>query len=146
MDHREAILARLVEIAAGVEGVIKAYRNKSDVPERQRPAIVIWDADEQADDGDPTKRPTNAPRRIHMSPEIYILLSGSPEGVGTLINQIRARFVRAVFSDASLKDMTFNGEGIRYEGCATGLARGRSMEGEMGVSISFTYRMWPDKL
>jgi hypothetical protein len=35
---------------------------------------------------------------------------------------------------------------VRYEGCATALARGRSMEGEMGVSFSFTYVLRPEEL
>ena len=32
------------------------------------------------------------------------------------------------------------------KGCATALARGRSMEGEMGVSFSFTYVLRPEQL
>lgn len=145
MDHREAILSRLLEIAAGTEGVVKAYRNQDDIPEKSRPAIVILDGDEAADDSDPS-RPTNAPRRVGMSPEIYILLGSSPESVGSSINLIRARFVKAVMTDATLRGLTLDGDGIRYEGCATGLARGRSMEGEMGVSFTFTYVMRPEKL
>lgn len=146
MDHREAILSRLLEIAAGIEGVTKAYRNQDDIPEKSRPAIVILDGDEAADDGDPGRRPTTAPRRIGMTPEIYILLGSSPENVGSSINLIRARFVKAVMTDATLRGLTLDGDGIRYEGCATGLARGRSMEGEMGVSLTFTYVMRPEKL
>ena len=38
-----------------------------------------------------------------------------------------------------------NGD-IRYEGCATALARGRMMEGEMGLSFTFTYVLRPDAL
>ena len=41
--------------------------------------------------------------------------------------------------------LAFDGD-IRYEGCATALARGRSMEGEMGVSFSFTYVLRPEEL
>lgn len=138
-DRREAILARLVEIATGIEGIAKVYRNKDEIPEKSRPAIVIWDADESADDSDPTGRPVGAPRRVGMTPEIYILLGSSPEDIGTSINLIRSRVIAAIYSDATLKGLTVNGEGIRYEGCATALSRGRSMEGEMGLSFTFTY-------
>lgn len=146
MDSREAILARLLVIAAGVDGVTNAYRNRDDIAETSRPAIVILDADEAADDSDPGRRPAAAPRRVAMTPEIYILLGATPANVGTSINLLRARFVKAVMTDAPLIAMTLDGVGIRYEGCATGLARGRSMEGEMGVSFTFTYVMRPDTL
>lgn len=146
MDRREDILARLLVITSGISGVTRAYRNKDEIPETSRPAIVILDGDEAANDGDPDRRPATAPRRITMTPEIYILLAGTPAEVGTDINLIRARFVHAVMTDATLIALTLDGVGIRYEGCATGLARGRSMEGEMGLSFGFTYVLRPAEL
>lgn len=146
MDNREGILARLLVIASGIDGVTNAYRNRDDIAETSRPAIVILDADEAADDSDPGRRPATAPRRVSMTPEIYILLGAVPADVGTSINLLRARFVKAVMTDATLLALTLDSVGIRYEGCATGLARGRSMEGEMGVSFTFTYVMRPDTL
>ncbi len=63
-DRREMILARLLEIAVGVDGIVAVFRNKDEISERQRPAIVILDADEAADDADPNSRPSRAPRRV----------------------------------------------------------------------------------
>lgn len=146
MDSREAILARLLVIAGDVDGVAKAYRNKDEIPETSRPAIVILDGDETADEGDPSRRPITAPRRISMTPELYILLAGTPANVGTNINLLRAKFVQAIMTDAMLIGLTLDGVGIRYEGCSTGLSRGRSMEGEMGLSFTFTYILQPDRL
>ena len=145
-DRREMILTRLLEIAVGVEGIVAAFRNKDEISERQRPAIVILDADEAADDADPASRPSRAPRRVAMTPEIYILLGAKPEDLGTAINSLRARFVKAVLGDAPLSLIVGSNGDIRYEGCATALARGRSMEGEMGVSFSFTYALRPEEL
>ena len=145
-DRREMILTRLLEIAVGVEGIVAAFRNKDEISERQRPAIVILDADEAADDADPASRPSRAPRRVAMTPEIYILLGAKPEDLGTAINRLRARFVKAVLGDAQLRLIVGSNGDIRYEGCATALARGRSMEGEMGVSFSFTYVLRPEEL
>ncbi len=48
MDKREAVLKRLVEIAAAIEGVATAVRNQDEISERVRPAIAIFDADESA--------------------------------------------------------------------------------------------------
>ncbi len=145
-DRREMILARLLEIAVGVDGIVAAFRNKDEISERQRPAIVILDADEVADDADPSSRPSRAPRRVAMTPEIYILLGAKPEDLGTAINRLRARFVKTVLGDAQLSLIVGSNGDIRYEGCATALARGRGMEGEMGVSFSFTYVLRPEEL
>jgi len=145
-DRRELILMRLLEIARGIEGVTSAFRNRDEISEKQRPAIVILDADEAADDADPVSRSSRAPRRVAMTPEIYILLGAKPEDLGNAINILRARFVKAVLTDAQLGSTVGTNGDVRYEGCATALARGRSMEGEMGVSFSFTYVLRPEEL
>ena len=145
-DRREMILSRLLEIAVGVDGIVAAFRNKDEISEKQRPAIVILDADEAADDADPGSRPARSPRRVAMTPEIYILLGAKPEELGSVINALRARFVKSVLGDSQLGSIVGTNGDIRYEGCATALARGRSMEGEMGVSFSFTYVLRPEEL
>jgi hypothetical protein len=145
-DRREMILTRLLKIAVGVDGIVAAFRNKDEISEKQRPAIVILDADEAADDADPTTRPSRSPRRVAMTPEIYILFGAKPEELGSVINALRARFVKSVLGDSQLASIVGSNGDIRYEGCATALARGRSMEGEMGVSFSFTYVLRPEEL
>jgi hypothetical protein len=145
-DRRDMILSRLLEIAVGVDGIVAAFRNKDEISEKQRPAIVILDADEAADDADPGSRPARSPRRVAMTPEIYILLGAKPEELGSVINALRARFVKSVLRDSQLGSIVGTNGDIRYEGCATALARGRSMEGEMGVSFSFTYVLRPEEL
>ena len=146
IDRRELILVRLLEIAKGIEGIAGAFRNRDEISEKQRPAIVILDADEAADDADPGSRPARSPRRVAMTPEIYILLGAKPEELGSVINALRARFVKSVLGDSQLGSIVGTNGDVRYEGCATALARGRSMEGEMGVSFSFTYVLRPEEL
>ncbi len=146
IDRREMILSRLLEIAGSTQGIVAALRNKDEISEKQRPAIVILDADEAADDADPGSRPARSPRRVAMTPEIYILLGAKPEELGSVIYALRARFVKSVLGDSQLGSIVGTNGDIRYEGCATALARGRSMEGEMGVSFSFTYVLRPEEL
>lgn len=146
IDRRELILARLLEIARGVDGIESAFRNRDEIGEKQRPAIVILDADEAADDGDPGARPARSSRRVAMTPEIYIMLGAKPEHIGTSINTLRARLIKAILTDTELSLIVGSNGDIRYEGCATALARGRTMEGEMGVSFSFAYVLRPDEL
>ena len=145
-DVRESILSRLVVTGATVAGVQTCLRNASSISDTQCPALVVYDADEQADDSDPASRPVNAPRRVSLRPEILIKVAGVPEAVGPEMNAIRAALIKAVIADATLVAMTADGRGIRYEGCATRLALGRSMEGEMGVSFTFNYYLKPDDL
>lgn len=145
-DVRENILTRLVEIGQTVAGVQTCLRNASSISDTQCPALVIYDADEQADENDPASRPVNAPRRVGLRPEILIKVAGVPEAVGPEMNVIRAALIKAIIGDATLVAMTADSRGIRYDGCATRLALGRSMEGEMGVSFTFNYFLKPDDL
>ena len=103
MDKREAILVRLVEIAGGLAGIKTAVRNQDEISERARPAIAIFDADETADErANEQGHAGRAPNIIEMSPEALILLGGTPERVGTALNEMRAKFVKAVLTDAQL--------------------------------------------
>lgn len=145
-DKREQLLSRLLVVAQGLPGIAGAFRNKDEISDKARPAIVILDSDEAADDADPPNRPSRSPRRVAMTPEIYLLLGAKPENVGTEINAFRARFIKAVLGDAELLAIVGTNGDIRYEGCATSLARGRNMEGEMGISFSFTYVLRPEDL
>ena len=77
---------------------------------------------------------------------ILLVTGPSGTGKGTVINTLRVRFVKAVLGDAQLSLIVGSNGDLRYEGCATALARGRSMEGEMGVSFSFTYVLRPEEL
>jgi hypothetical protein len=147
-DKREAILTRLVEIAKTTPGIVVVFRNKDEISDRQRPCIVILDADEAADDGDPSGMPRrpNAPRRVAMTPEFYVMLGAKPEHIGTELNIFRAAILKAVLTDVALASLVGTNGDIRYEGCATALARGRMMEGEMGLSFTFAYVLRPNEL
>jgi len=146
MDHRELILSRLVAVLAAVPGVVLAARNRDGLSDRQRPAIVLLDADETARDGEPRGRSGPSPQIVDMTPELYILLGSTPAAVGSELNALRALVIEAVTTDATLLSLTGRNGRIRYDGCATGLARGRTMEGEMGVSFTFSYPFDPNKL
>jgi hypothetical protein len=147
MDKREAILARLVEVAAGLDGVATAVRNQDEISERVRPAIAVFDADETADEAaERQDHPGRAPNRVVMTPEVLILLGASPENIGPALNGLRAKLVKAVLTDAQLIALTGTNGRVRYAGCSTHLGHGRSMEGSMGVQFSFAYVLRPEQL
>jgi hypothetical protein len=149
-DQRENILERIKTLAAGLQGVKKAMRNALDIPEKDRPAIVILDADETPDtsdgDGRPMGRPgLPAPLIMEMTPEIYILAGGAGESVGSVLNSLRIQLIKALYFDQTLLSFCKDGD-IRYMGFSTGFAAGRSIEGEAGISFRFRYVIHPTKL
>ena len=147
MDKREQILQRLVAVAAAVPGINTAVRNQDELSERKRPAIAIFDADETADEGSERQdHPGRAPSIIVMTPEVMILLGAAPTTVGSSLNSLRAKLVKAVLTDAQLTALVGPNGRVRYAGCSTHLGHGRSMEGFMGVHFAFAYVLRPEQL
>jgi hypothetical protein len=150
MDKREAILAQLILICQSIEGIVKVTRNQGNISEEQRPAIVILDGDEEADENDTGRgRPAAAPNLVTMTPQVSVLLGSLTENVGTELNGFRAKVIKAILGDNDLAAIVgSNGGGgeSRYRGCATSTSSGRQMEGEMGMFFSFRYNLMINKL
>ena len=148
MDKREAILARLVEIAAGLPGIKTAVRNQDEISERARPAIAVFDADETADErANEQGHAGRAPNLIVMTPEVLILLGFPPESVGSALNVLRAKLIKAVITEPQIA--TLAGPSTAESAtpaAATHLGHGRSMEGAMGVQFTFAYVLRPEQL
>ena len=147
MDKREQILQRLLEVAAGVPGVVTTVRNQDEISEHKRPAIAIFDADETANESaDQQGHAGRAPNLIEMTPEVLILLGARPEIVGSALNALRSMLIKAVLTDAQLVALAGPNGRVRYVGCSTHLGHGRSMEGSMGLHFSFAYVLRPEQL
>lgn len=147
IDRREAIMKRLLEVAAKCRGVAGAWRNKDEISEHARPAVLIFDADEAALEIDRgLNHNGRSPNLIRMQPEIYLLLGEKSETVGTAINAFRRDFLARVLTDSALVNLCGTNGGVRYGGCATGLARGRNMEATMGIILQVTYPLIPAEL
>ena len=147
MDKRELILARLVEVAASVPGVVTVTRNSDEISEHKRPAIAVFDSDESADQAaERQDHPGRAPNIVEMTPEVLILLGASPESVGSALNALRAKLVKAVLTDSQLIALAGANGRVRYAGCSTHLGHGRSMEGSMAVHFTFAYVLRPEQL
>jgi hypothetical protein len=144
MDKREAILARLAEVAVMVPSVSTVARNQDELSEHKRPAIVIFDADEAADErAEQQGHSGRAPNIVEMTPEVMILLGAVPEQVGSALNELRAALVKAVLTDDQLIALAGSNGRVRYAGCTTHLGHGRSMEASMGVHFVFSYVLRP---
>lgn len=147
MDKREEILARLVAVATTVPGISTVVRNQDEISEHKRPAVAIFDADETTDEAaERQDHPGRAPNVVVMTPEVLILLGARPETVGTALNELRAKLVKAVLTDQPLINLAGPNGRVRYAGCSTHLGHGRSMEAAMDVQFSFAYVLRPEQL
>lgn len=146
-DKREDILARLPAVAATIfGGEDHVFRNTLEIPEGTRPACVILDGDEEADESGYGKgRPAHGPAIVTMRPEIHIILGDVADDVGTVLNDYRRELVKAIITDASLVATCLHGD-IRFEAFSTGLAAGRNMEAQGRLDMSFRYVLRPEKL
>lgn len=146
-DVREAVLVRLLAIAADIDGVVKTGRNVLDVTGKSRPAIIILDGSEEEDEGNAGRaRPPNSPNLMHMIPDIQLLHGAAAEEIGPAINGLRAKTIKAILTDAELRQIVGSNGEIRYQGCSTDLEKGQSMEGEMHLHFIFRYRLAPAEL
>lgn len=147
IDRREEILSTLYDLMVTIEGVETAFRNKRIREDDALPSIQIMDADEEADDeADPRQRPSNSPRHVGMTPEIFITLGPDPDNVGPNLNVMRRRIIHAVLTDTTLRALVTNGGSIRYKGCTTALQLASTLKGQMGVSFTFNYLLYADEL
>lgn len=144
-DKREQILARLETVLTALPGYKVVTRNAQNLPEQVRPAIVILDSDEEVlqHSASPSAR---AITMVKMTPQIFVLDDGRSTEIGTTMNAHRAAVIKAVATDTELRTLCGTNGSVQYESCITGLASGRSLEGEMGVYFSFVYHLDPTQL
>lgn len=142
---RETILARLLLIAQGTEGVNTAVRNAADAPGLARPLIVIHDGTDEVVDQPQSERLSRRQRR-KLTPEIAILAYASEPDVGTLLNGLCDSFLSAVTTDAELlaavgADPTGRTAvgGISFDSCVLEPAVADSKERRLLLGIVFTY-------
>lgn len=140
LDVREQVLARLNVILAGVPGVVRAKRNDPSVPEGLRPAVLMLDGDEDRDPrSDGRNHPSNAPFILYAKPEVYVMVSGTPEEASKALNELQDYIVKLVLKDPELIRLTKDKDGIRYEGARMATSNGRALEAEMALDFTFAY-------
>lgn len=147
-DTREAILTRLGEIVAGVDGFVTTGRNVSDLEDADLPALVVIDGDETALDMDEVKRrsPGLQPRFMVLSPVISAALLGLPEALGPQASDLRARIINAIMTDTTIQGLCIN-KRMSYEGCKTMPSSGaRGAIYGMSLQFTFTYPFRPQDL
>jgi len=150
-DRREQVLSALFTLLQAVDNVHVVVRNRGELPAAIRPAVVLLDGDETARDGVPQERGrlTAAPNLVDMSPEIYVVMDQREpknERIGEDMNAMRMAILKAITTAAPLIAILGSNGDIKYNGCATDMASGRSMEGQLSLRFTFTYVLKPSEL
>jgi hypothetical protein len=159
-DRRQLILGRLhvvlseltISLAGGPTGALEIksgniVQNRNELPKELVPGIIVLDADEIKDPRAQLRErglaETRVPSNImKMTPEIYVVLDTrgiTNKNVGQDLNTARLAILAAVLPDEQLQRIVGANGNIVYDGCVTDLARNRTMKGQLGVSITFTY-------
>lgn len=159
-DRRQEILDRLwailsvleIDLLGGPNGPqkIKAgniVRDRNDLQADKMPGMIILAADEVKDPTKLMRERGNTEERMpaqvmKMTPEIYVVLDGrgvTNENVGKDLNTARLAILNVIFSDKQLQEIVGSNGGISYDGLVTDLARNRTMKGQLGMSVTFSY-------
>lgn len=153
MDRLWAIFESFtLVLAGGPNGSItikpgNVVRNRNDLQADKVPGIIILDADEvkdmrQTQPNPGMKQTRMPPQMMKMTPEIYVVLDVrgvQNENVGKDLNTARLAILNAIMTDGQLQDIVGANGNITYDGCVTDLARNRTMKGQLGISVTFTY-------
>ena len=157
-DRREEILERLDALLAGTtialsNGTIPAgnyVHNRNELPAALVPGIILLDGDETSDPrtlSKPGLQQNQVPIcLVKMTPEIYVVLDVRKPlnlNVGADLNLARRVILAAILPDSVLQASVGSNGNIVYDGCVTDLARNRQMQGQLGISITFTYPLIP---
>jgi hypothetical protein len=140
VDKRELILARLFAIVESTDGIATAERNRTEFDDTQLPAVSVLEGDEEVLEGDVGRsRPSARPYLVMGLPQIFIRAATDNENVGTNLNTLRSRMIKAVIEDAELNQLSANGHRIRYAGQQSTLHAARSMVGAVALMFQITY-------
>lgn len=146
MSRREDILARMLEIIAGIDGVETSARNLDRIVDLRTPYAALFDGDEDVFEN--IRATGAAPNVVNMTPTIIVSLGDVPENIGTVTNSWLAKVQRAVLLDSDLQDLCGKvpNSGARYVGCLTSLQEGRTAEVNLSVLFSIAYAFQPSTL
>jgi hypothetical protein len=151
-DVRENILARLLEVVAGIPNMRSAHRNNIDITEDKLPAVIVLDGDEESDGASDVsmKRPYR-PYNVQMTPGIVVQVQDDNVVLGSIVTAFRRELIKRVLTDTELNEQivrtgTFGNGAIRYLGCQTDVGWTRTGYAALTAQFLFKYSLQPNDL
>lgn len=144
-DRREEILDRLTAIAQSLFAQNAVFRNRDEVPEDPRPAILINDGDESSPDPDPAMRSLSGTLAV-MTPIITVFADPVNKEAAKIVAAKRAALLAAIMQDSTLLSITGPNGFIRYVGFSTTDELGRRRAASGAMAFSFRYPLLASEL
>jgi hypothetical protein len=154
-DRREAILAQLEVILgslpADVAPFAAIYRNRGELKETMRPAVVLLDGTETTVRNYPSNRGGRmAPHLIELRPQIFAVMKKRELDLaseyGPELSAYRMAILRALFGDDTLNGLIGTNGKIEYRGALTDMQTGSTLQGELQINLAITYLLQPGDL
>jgi hypothetical protein len=153
---REQILAQVFTLLQAIDPTIPAFRNRGDIEDIGRPAIILLDGSEHVitPEQEAGKTVRMRPALIQMSPQIFVLLKERDTAQNNTINNVAAPVgaelsfwidaIRgALASDPTLVGMLTSTGQVIFRGAWTDMMTGGTMIGELRMFIDLIYPWLP---
>ena len=157
-DKREEILAYLETSLATVEGIVELYRDRGDLTNFQRPAIMLLDGTEDVrTEQAGTNLRSMAPAVYTLRPEIFLIarsrddmsnttLNGVAAPIGPELSDWRIKILKKISRDINLVTLLGPNGQVQYMGSETDMRTDNTLEGMILFHFAFSYVLDPAKL
>jgi hypothetical protein len=149
IDKREQLLAQMFVVLTAIPGVVNSFRNRGELPEDKRPAIVLLDGTEEVRPPQNVKGGARllGPIMCSLKPQVFALLvPDGPQntGKGQELSAFRMQILKAVLTDPTLKALCGTNGSITYDSMSTDMQTGSSMEGQLQINFTLAYVLNPN--
>lgn len=162
INQRAIILAHVFELLSGVNGIVGAYRNRGELPPRDKtPGIILLDGPiERKTSLDGMNLTEMPPAVFTLRPEIVLaltprddvgntLLDGHSAPVDVEIAAFEMKILNAILNDETLVAMVTDNGSIVYDGFESDMRNGSTIGATGAVTIfkfAFSYVLDPSDL
>lgn len=168
LDRRQLIIDELVALLTDLTGTIQLtgtggtpatfaangfVHNRNELPKEKVPGIILLDGDEMIGTPPPVTTgrvpPLIGPQIMKFTPEIYVVLDvRKPQNVnvGEDLSIARTAIMGAIWTDQTLLNICGSNGRITFDATITDLARNRTMQGQLGLSVCFHYPLKPNEI
>jgi hypothetical protein len=155
-DKRDLILTQLLTILEAIPDQLgytahSVFRNRGELKDDLRPAIVLLDGTEQHDARvEGRGRMFMSPNIVTLLPQIFVLLVPrklpTNLGVGEELNVFRVAIIRAIATDDTLASLCGPNGGVFLRKCDTDMQTGNTLQGQLRMDFAFKYVLDPYSL
>jgi hypothetical protein len=150
MDKRELLLLRLEAALRAIPGIAAVYRDRGEFEVDKVPLVLLLDGVERKLQGSEALGRRVGPSIMGLNPQIFFVMKPVPlreaDTLGPALSDWRVRLLKCIMKDQQLLSLVGPNGDIEYLGSETDMQTGRSMEGQLQISVQFRYVFNPTDL